>query len=54
MKVEMDVGDINPNKELKVTTSILDAFDLLKAVDKDVKLNGGAKIISRLQGGEVS
>ncbi|KAI8442294.1 hypothetical protein MSG28_005846, partial [Choristoneura fumiferana] len=52
MKEETEVDEIKPTKDLKVTTSILDAFDLLKAVDKDGKLNGGAKIISRLQGGE--
>lgn len=40
-------------KESKVTASILDAFDLLKAAKDDAKLNGGSKIISQLHGSEV-
>lgn len=40
-------------KESKVSASVLDAFDLLKAPKDDAKLNGGSKIISQLHGSEV-
>lgn len=43
----------NPQKDAKVTPSVLDAFDLLRAPKDDVKLTGGTKIISLLQGNEV-
>ncbi|XP_026740402.1 myb-binding protein 1A-like protein [Trichoplusia ni] len=39
-------------KENKVSASVLDAFDLLKAPKDDAKLNGGSKIISQLHGSE--
>ncbi|XP_063541250.1 myb-binding protein 1A-like protein [Cydia strobilella] len=53
MGEEMEVDAVKPTKDVKVTSTVLDAFDMLKASDKDAKLNGGAKIISRLQqGGE--
>ncbi|KAI5634074.1 DNA polymerase phi domain-containing protein [Phthorimaea operculella] len=39
-------------KEPKVTASVLDAFDLLKAQRDEEKITGGTKIVSQLQGGE--
>ncbi|KAJ0173013.1 hypothetical protein K1T71_011189 [Dendrolimus kikuchii] len=39
-------------KDIKVTPSVLDAFDLLKAPKDDAKIIGGVKIISQLQGNE--
>lgn len=44
----------NPQIGTKVSPSVLDAFDLLKAPKDDAKLTGGSKIISQLQGSEVS
>lgn len=44
----------NPLTGMKVSSSVLDAFDLLKAPGDDGKLTGGSKIISQLQGSEVS
>ncbi|XP_026755011.2 uncharacterized protein LOC113515073 [Galleria mellonella] len=41
-----------PQKDLKVTASVLDSFDLLKATKDEEKLNGGVKIISQLQNSE--
>lgn len=42
-----------PLKEIKVTSSVLEAFDLLKAPKDETKLIGGSKIISQLAGSEV-
>ncbi|KAJ2942826.1 hypothetical protein O0L34_g15014 [Tuta absoluta] len=39
-------------KEPKVTASVLDAFDLLKAQKDEEKITGSTKIVSQLQGGE--
>lgn len=52
MKEESDTN--KAPKESKVTASVLDAFDLLKAPKDDAKLLGGSKIISQLHGSEVS
>lgn len=46
-------NSLKPQIENKVTASVLDAFDLLKAPKDDAKLTGGSKIISQLQGSEV-
>ncbi|CAB3246386.1 unnamed protein product [Arctia plantaginis] len=37
-----------PQKEIKVTSSVLEAFDLLKDAKDETKLIGGSKIISQL------
>ncbi|KAJ8711363.1 hypothetical protein PYW07_008605 [Mythimna separata] len=50
MKEETEVN--KPQTESKVTASVLDAFDLLKAPKDDAKLLGGSKIISQLHGSE--
>ncbi|XP_014357214.2 rDNA transcriptional regulator pol5 [Papilio machaon] len=42
------MNEISNTKPLEVTSSLLDAFELLKANKDDVKLNGGVRIISRL------
>ncbi|KAM3963956.1 LOW QUALITY PROTEIN: MYB binding protein 1a [Aphomia sociella] len=47
-----EIDSQKPEKGLKVTPSVLDAFDLLRATKDEEKLSGGAKIISQLQGGE--
>lgn len=52
MKEESDSN--KAQTESKVTASVLDAFDLLKAPKDDAKLLGGSKIISQLHGSEVS
>lgn len=46
-------SEAKKEKISKVTPSVLDAFDLLKATKDEDKLNGGAKIIWQLQGDEV-
>ncbi|XP_075984226.1 MYB binding protein 1a [Anticarsia gemmatalis] len=51
-KMNEESDAVKPQVESKVTASVLDAFDLLKAPKDDVKLNGGSKIISQLQGSE--
>ncbi|XP_059049194.1 myb-binding protein 1A [Achroia grisella] len=43
---------LKPQKNLRVTASVLDAFALLVATKDEEKLSGGAKIISHLQGSE--
>lgn len=48
------MNEITNTKPLEVTSSLLDAFELLKANKDDVKLNGGVRIISRLMNDEVS
>ncbi|XP_013167683.1 PREDICTED: myb-binding protein 1A-like protein [Papilio xuthus] len=42
------MNEISNTKPLEVKSSLLDAFELLKANKDDVKLNGGVRIISRL------
>ncbi|XP_013143591.1 PREDICTED: myb-binding protein 1A-like protein [Papilio polytes] len=46
------MNEITNTKPLEVTSSLLDAFELLKANKDDVKLNGGVRIISRLMNDE--
>ncbi|XP_049879214.1 uncharacterized protein LOC126376095 [Pectinophora gossypiella] len=40
------------HKDSKVTASVLEAFDLLKAPKDDEKITGGAKIVTQLQSSE--
>ncbi|XP_063833184.1 myb-binding protein 1A-like protein [Ostrinia nubilalis] len=42
----------NHHKNLKVTSSVLDAFDLLRAERVELKLTGGARIITQLYSNE--
>ncbi|CAG5044426.1 unnamed protein product [Parnassius apollo] len=46
------MNEVSIKKSLEVTSSLLDAFELLKSPKDDVKLNGGVKIISRLLNNE--
>lgn len=50
MKDESNIE--KPQKE--VTSSLLDAFDLLKSPKDDLKVTGGTKIIARLLENKVS
>lgn len=50
--VEEDLPD-KKQKDSKVTSSVLDAFDLLRAEKDDQRLTGGAKIIAQLHSNEV-
>ncbi|XP_060806524.1 myb-binding protein 1A-like protein [Amyelois transitella] len=53
MQIKMDdESEGIPKTETKVTPSVLDAFDLLRASKDDDKLSGGVKIIFQLQKSE--
>lgn len=52
--VEEDADVETHQKDIKVTSSILDAFDLLRSDKDDQKLTGGAQIIAQLHGKQVS
>ncbi|XP_053617406.1 myb-binding protein 1A [Plodia interpunctella] len=54
MQIKMgdEIEEKAPVTEPKVTPSVLDAFDLLRAAKDDEKLNGGVKIIFQLQNSE--
>lgn len=43
-----------PQTQAKVTSFVLESFDLLKAAKDDARLTGGTKIITQLQDNEVS
>lgn len=44
---------VSPAKPAKVTPSVLEAFDNLKSPREDIRLDGGTKIVSMIQGNEV-
>lgn len=44
---------VSSAKPAKVTPSVLEAFDNLKSPKEDVRLDGGTKIVSMIQGNEV-
>lgn len=54
IKVVEEVEAESKQKDGKVTSSVLEAFDLLRGDKDDQKLTGGAKIISQLCSNQAS